>query len=76
MSAEQLELLRRVIERLKPKDQIRAKAVLNAGGDKHAAAEALNVSSEKFHRQFRQTTQPNLNKAMKQIQQEEGEIDG
>jgi hypothetical protein len=63
--------LKRLLPRLKERDRIRVKAIIQSGGDKRAAAELLNVEPEVFMRRYRQTTQKNVKAAAKLLQKQE-----
>ncbi|MCC9598925.1 hypothetical protein LOC67_00020 [Stieleria sp. JC731] len=70
---ETLEWMRCILDRLKPRDRRRAQALLDANGDRAAAANSLGLSTETFNRQMRQTVRPNLESAMRLVREDEDE---
>lgn len=70
---EMMNELKRVVDRLKPGDRMRAQALIDAGGDRGLAAKSLGLERGKFNAQFRQTVRPNLKKEMQRLEREEGE---
>ncbi len=73
LAAETMDHIRAVISRLKPADQRRAQALLDANGDRAIAAESLGLDVTKFNRQYRQTTKPNIQheqRAMEQMEED------
>lgn len=73
LNIEMMNELKRVVDRLKPRDRARAQALIDAGGDRGLAAESLGLDRTTFNNQFRQTVRPNLKKEMKKLAREGGE---
>jgi hypothetical protein len=71
-SHEELEALRSILTKLKPRDAKRIRAFIDCGGDRRAAAELLGVDLTKYSRQLRQTVFPALRRLRRQ-ELEEGE---
>lgn len=71
IASELMDHIRAVISRLKPRDQRRAQALLNAKGDRASAAESLGLDVTTFNRQYRQTTKPNMKREQRAMEQME-----
>jgi hypothetical protein len=65
-----MDMLNMAIDRLKPRDAERVRAYRKAKGDRSEAARILGIDREKFNRLWRQTTWPNVQKAICQVKQE------
>ncbi len=70
-ATESLAVLEQVLPLLNERDRERVEAIINAGGDRRAAAELLNVDPVVFMRRYRQTTQHNVNAALERVRQQE-----
>ncbi|TWT97285.1 hypothetical protein Pla100_24350 [Neorhodopirellula pilleata] len=71
LEIEMLNELKRVVNRLKPRDRKRAQALIDSGGDRGLAAESLGLTRRSFNDQFRQTVRPNLKKEIRKLKREE-----
>lgn len=57
---EELQALASIVSQLKPRDRARVQALIDAGGERAIAAEALGLDQKTFSRQLRQTVFKNI----------------
>lgn len=64
---EELEALRQLLPRLKPRDAARLRALIDCHGDRSAAAAQLGMTHQAFSRKLRQTTFPHVRRLAQRL---------